>query len=320
MIFFDAERFIEEAIRSVFAQTYPEWELLLIDDGSTDSSGAIARIIAQDSPGRVRYLTHDGHSNRGMSASRNLGIQHAQGEFVALLDADDVWRPSKLDHQVGLLESESNAAMVYGPTEWWYSWTGHPDDMGRDFIHHLGVDANALIEPPTLLAHFLVDEGISPCTCSILVRKDVLDRVGGFEDSFRDLYEDQVLCAKICLDFPVFASSECSYRYRQHGGSALSRARREGTARAARLAFLDWLDGYLGTHGVRDPDLVMILDQERRRLRWPNARVNELRQNAAEAIARLRMFPRGPNRPGGSASERDSVGPRSWSARERRGP
>src|SRR5918994_2063107 len=95
VIFLDEERFIEEAIKSVFAQTYENWELLLVDDGSTDGSTQIALRYAERHPGKVRYLEHPGHQNRGMSASRNLGISQAKGEYVALLDADDVWLPHK---------------------------------------------------------------------------------------------------------------------------------------------------------------------------------------------------------------------------------
>src|SRR5215471_21165350 len=85
LIFLNGERFIRQAIDSVFCQTYQNWELLLCDDGSTDSSSQIACELAQLHPGRVRYLEHESHQNRGMSAARNLGIRHAQGEFIALL-------------------------------------------------------------------------------------------------------------------------------------------------------------------------------------------------------------------------------------------
>src|SRR5215207_11709928 len=100
MIFLNAEKFIEEAIESVFAQTYDNSELLLVDDGSTDDSTQIALRYAERDPEKVRYLEHPGHRNRGMSASRNLGVSHAEGEYVAFLDADDVWLPYKLQRQV----------------------------------------------------------------------------------------------------------------------------------------------------------------------------------------------------------------------------
>src|SRR5918997_1425231 len=110
--FLNAEKFIEEAIESVFAQTYDDWELLLIDDGSTDGSTRIALQYAERHRGRVRYLEHPEHQNRGVSASRNLGISHARGEYVAFLDADDVWLEHKLEQQVAILSSHPEAGMV----------------------------------------------------------------------------------------------------------------------------------------------------------------------------------------------------------------
>jgi len=114
-IFLNAKKFIEEAIESVLAQTYKDWELLLVDDGSTDTSTKIARGFAKQHPAKVRYLEHKGHENRGMSESRNLGIRNANGKYIAFLDADDVWRPEKLERQVPILESQPSVAMVYGP-------------------------------------------------------------------------------------------------------------------------------------------------------------------------------------------------------------
>src|SRR5215212_3401935 len=124
--FSDAERFIEEAIESVFAQTYDNWELLLVDDGSTDGSTRIALGYAERYPSKVRYLEHPGHQNRGTGASRNLGIEHAKGEYVAFLDADDVWLEHKLGQQVAVLNSHPEAGMLYGATHYWYTWTGNP--------------------------------------------------------------------------------------------------------------------------------------------------------------------------------------------------
>lgn len=264
-IFLDAQPFLDEAVQSVLGQAYRDWELLLVDDGSTDGSSSIARRYAGSMPDRIRYIEHPGHENRGMAASRNLGVRHSSGRYVALLDADDVWLPDKLARQVSVLEREPEAAMVYGPAEWWYSWTGAPADIDRDFVHRLGVEPDTIIEPPGLLARFLADEGISPCTCSMLIRRDAFDAVGGFEESFRGLYEDQAFCAKVCLDMRVVAEGTCSYRYRQHADSALYVAAREGTLPAARARFLDWLASYLASRNVTNPELLRTLELERRK-------------------------------------------------------
>ena len=84
--FLDNEVFLPEAIESVLAQTFKNWEYLLVDDGSGPEATAIAKQYANRFSGRIRYLEHPGHLNRGISASRNLGVHHARGEFIAFLD------------------------------------------------------------------------------------------------------------------------------------------------------------------------------------------------------------------------------------------
>src|SRR5262245_33392805 len=100
--FLNAAPYLRESIDSVIAQSHAGWELLLVDDGSDDGSTGIARRAAGRDPARCRFLEHPGHQNRGASAARNLGIAHARGEFVAFLDADDVWLPDRLARSVAL--------------------------------------------------------------------------------------------------------------------------------------------------------------------------------------------------------------------------
>src|SRR5436190_5238810 len=182
IIFLNGERFIDEAIRSVLAQTYENWELMLVDDGSTDGSTAIARSYAERYPEKICYLEHSGHQNRGMSASRNLGVKHSRGEYIALLDADDVWEPNKLAEQVALLDAQPQAALLYGRTLWWFGWTGKPEDIARDRVSSLAVEPGTLVQPPELLARMLRNDEDLPCTCSILIRRSALNHVGGFEE------------------------------------------------------------------------------------------------------------------------------------------
>jgi glycosyltransferase involved in cell wall biosynthesis len=269
MIFLNAERFLQEAIESVFAQTYRAWELLLVDDGSNDGSTAIARRYAEQYPGRVRYLEHPGHANSGMSASRNLGIRDAQGQCIAFLDADDVWFSNILGEQVAVLETHSQVAMVYGPIQWWYSWTGKVEDRERDYVEKLGAPPNTVIQPPRLLPLFLRNKATVPS--GILVRRQIIERVGGFEDAFRGEYEDQVFCAKICLNAPVFASGQCWYRYRQHPDSCVLIGQRTGETHSARFFFLNWLANYLSEQKVRDREVWRALSLEFWRFSHPRA-------------------------------------------------
>src|SRR5438094_6087369 len=103
-IFLNEETFLADAVESVLAQSNRDWELLLVDDGSSDGSSGIAQSYAERNPQRIRYLEHSGHENRGMSASRNLGLTQARGRYVGFLDADDIWMPGKLAEQCAILD------------------------------------------------------------------------------------------------------------------------------------------------------------------------------------------------------------------------
>jgi glycosyltransferase involved in cell wall biosynthesis len=241
--------FFGEAIESVLQQSYRDWELLLVDDGSSGDSTNLARQYAETHPARIYYLEHEGHENRGKSASRQLGIDKAQGEYIAFLDSDDVWLPNKLEEQVAILEGYPEAGMLYGNTLYWFSWASATGVMGRDSLPRLGLKPNSLVRPPELLPLFLRGHAAVPCTCSILVRRRTIELTGGFEHRFTQLYEDQVFYSKVCLEVPVYVSDRCWDKYRQHPDSSCARAAGTTEERAARVAFLQWLEGYLAERG-----------------------------------------------------------------------
>ncbi|MEQ9620231.1 MAG: glycosyltransferase [Deltaproteobacteria bacterium] len=282
--FLNAEKFIEGAIQSIFAQTYENWELLLVDDGSTDHSTQIALDYAEKYPGKVFYFEHDQHKNRGLSATRNLGIQHAKGKYIALLDSDDVWLPFKLEEQVEILELIPEAAMVYGASEYWYSWTNRPEDIDRDYIEESGIDAPGLIQPPKLLTLALESKAPTPCPSDILLRKEILEHVGGFEesfDSFRAMFEDQAFLAKIYLSAPVYVSNQCWDRYRQHRGSIVHKVNKAGKNHKAGLFYLTWLEEYFLRQGIKDDELwkALRIKQEsykNKKLRYSNPNLSRI--------------------------------------------
>ncbi|MFY9558448.1 MAG: glycosyltransferase, partial [Blastocatellia bacterium] len=266
-IFLNAEQFFTEAIESIFAQTYTNWELFLVDDGSTDASTDLALRYAREYPERVTYLQHSNHHNRGMSASRNLGISAARGAFIAFLDADDIWLPYKLEEQVAILTSQPEAAMVYGEIQWWHSWTGEPEDADRDFIPELNVQRDTLVKPSELLIALLRNEGVT--TTNGLIRRGVIERVGGYEESFHGMYEDQVFYAKVCLAAPVFVAGKCWYKWRKHPRSACALAVSNGQYESARLKFLNWLRTYLSRQPIRHDGVRKILYEETLKCRYP---------------------------------------------------
>jgi glycosyltransferase involved in cell wall biosynthesis len=214
IIFLNADKFLADAIDSVLAQTFDKWELFLVDDGSTDRSTAMARSYADRYPAQVHYLEHEGHANKGMSASRNLGISHAKGEFIALLDADDIWFPDKLNTQVAILTTHPEAAMVAAPAMNWYA-------DGAKSIQPMTLPQGVLA-PGAWIPKILERDDNTAGPSSVLIRTRVLRDVGGFEASFKGplmVFEDQVTWFKITLAAPVYFHPEPVILYRIHAES-----------------------------------------------------------------------------------------------------
>ena len=214
VIFLNADKFLREAIDSILSQTYTDWELFLVDDGSTDRSTEIAKSYVRQHPEKIFYLEHYGHVNKGMSASRNLGIEQARGEFVGFLDADDIWFPDKLRAQVGILRTHPEVSMVAAPAMNWHS-------DGAKSIQPMTVPRGVL-PPGAWIPKILQQDDNAACPSSVLLRAGILKQVGGFETSFKGplmLFEDQVTWFKITLASPVYFQPEPLTLYRIHAES-----------------------------------------------------------------------------------------------------
>jgi glycosyltransferase involved in cell wall biosynthesis len=237
MIFLNEEKFLAEAVRSVCDQTLADWELILVDDGSTDRSTSIARDLAALDD-RIRYIDHPRHENRGMAASRNFGVAHTTAPYLAFLDADDVWVPAKLAEQVAFLESMPDVAMVHGAQLLWFSW--EPTSTKADRIHlTLGVGDRRLDPPEAALKMYPLGSEFGGV--DLMVRRNVFETVGGFEERFRGVFEDQSFLIKVFLRYPNYISSQEWIHYRQHDASCLSQTTRTAFIRTENT-FLGWLN------------------------------------------------------------------------------
>ena len=273
MIFRDAERFMEEAIQSVFAQTLGDWELLLVDDGSSDWSTALARHYAGAHPERVRYLEHQGHGHRGTGPSRNLGLLSAKGTFAAFLDADDVYLPDRLTRHVAAFRSHPRARLVASPDIYWHRWSVQDRDhscVADDIIGPLA-RYDEPIEPPTLLRAVLERRGAAmPGICSVTFDRQLALDLGAIPQHFTSQYEDQALISKLMLTAVAIVLDEPLVKYRQHAASlthrlAMSGDYRPGRPHAALFAYLQWLREYAAECAPQFSELDPVL---RRRL-WP---------------------------------------------------
>lgn len=190
--------FLEDAIRSVLNQSYADFELIIVDDGSTDSTRQIAAGFLSDQ--RIRYLYQE---NRGLSAARNIGIALAVGDFVALLDADDIWEPEKLACQVALLCQSREVGMVFSDFSTF--------DSGG--IIACSKIPSLLIETITFSQLFVCNNFIYPST--VVLRKSAFVESGGFDVSLRSI-EDYDLWLRIAQRYRIVGINAPLVWIRQH--------------------------------------------------------------------------------------------------------
>jgi len=246
------ERFLREAVASVLGQRPVSLELLLVDDGSNAAISGVAKNIARASEGRIRYLGHADGKNRGISATRNLGVAEARSEYIAFLDSDDVWVAGKLAEQLEILERTPRADMVFGLSEYWYEWSGERGPSGTR-IPDVGAKRHRVLSPPLFVSDFLRGRIIVPNPSNFMVRRRAYLDCGGFEESFPGMYEDQVFFAKLGLERGVIVVPRCWDRYRQHPDSVTARARDSLTEVVARRRFLHWLREYCAQRRLDGP-------------------------------------------------------------------
>lgn len=245
--FLNVEEFIKETIESVLAQEYQNWQLILIDDGSTDNSTIIAKDYSNRFPDKVLYLEHYGHLNKGVCASRNLGIKKAKGELVAFLDSDDVWKREKLSEQIALVKKYPQVSMFCESSIYWKTWEQGED---VDTTVQVGVETDKIYQPPYLALNLypFKKKASAPCPSSILIKKSAMKEIGGFEESFVGrvaFIEDQAFLFKAYLHLPVYVSSACNNYYRLRRKSAMEVAREKRRyKRYGQYVFFKWAKSY----------------------------------------------------------------------------
>jgi glycosyltransferase involved in cell wall biosynthesis len=286
--FLNTEQFLAETIESVLQQDYPAWELVLVDDGSSDSSTAIGKRYAAQYPQRIRYYEHEGHQNRGASASRNKGVHHSAGEIIALLDGDDVWLPTYLSEQVASYQKYPGAAMALEATTYWYSWSGAAQP---DVVTAVGAPAGQLYQPPTLSTLiYPLGIGAAPCLCGLLVAREAYLAVDGFEETFPTLYDDQTFLAKMYLRYPVYVSDACHNKYRQRPGSIMHTIQGETHYHQVRRQFLEWLQGYLRATNYPNKTIHNLVSKALQPYQY--LRLRKLASAARALPGRLRRLPK----------------------------
>lgn len=183
-------RYIGEAIDSALAQTLPPIEVIVVDDGSTDDTQAVLAAYGD----RIRVLRQE---NEGVAIARNSGIAAARGEYVAFLDADDVWKPRKLELQMARFD----------------------ESIG---LVHCGIESGETVQLPRVDGHvadallLLEADVIHGPGSTVVVRKRVAEEVGGFDGGLA-ASEDWDFCYRVALRHRVAHVAEPLVTYRKHG-------------------------------------------------------------------------------------------------------
>lgn len=258
--FYNGGDWLHEAVKSVIAQSYSNWELILADDGSKEEVSNIAKKYAAEYPGKIIYTEHPQHKNKGVTASRNLAISKSAGQLIAFLDSDDCWLSNKLMKQVELMKANPTAGMLCEASEYWSSW----EKPGyKNIIVPVGAEPGKLYAPPELMyLLYPLGKGAAPCPSGIIMTRDALLRTGGFEESFvgaNQVYEDQAFLCKIYLHENVYISSDANNLYRQRSGSLMQSISQKRQYYRVRSYFLDWLQKYLSEKSVGDKRIFKML-------------------------------------------------------------
>jgi glycosyltransferase involved in cell wall biosynthesis len=209
---YNASRFIERTLRSIQAQTYSKLEILVVDDGSTDNTADLARQYAEEDS-RILVISN---LKQGVSVARNRGIEIARGKYVAFIDANDLWHPTKIEKQMAVMASHSN-------------------DPGWAAVYVLSrvidVDDYVIEDGPSralggfMLCRHLVMKFIGNGS-SLLVRRDAAMAVGGFVAKGLGVCADLDFELRLMTHYKVDVAAEMLVGYRTHEDNALSGSRR----------------------------------------------------------------------------------------------
>lgn len=213
--FFDAASYLECCIKSALTQTITDWEMLLVNDGSTDQSMRIAQRFA-NADSRISVLQHANGENRGVSCSRQLGLDHAAGEFIAFLDADDMFLPSKLERQLQDTDDHPRCGVFHTAVETIDENAAPFSGTTRFNEFSLKSKEYAFDEQPKFLQSHAV------CNSSTLIRRPLLDEISiGYSQLFQA--EDFVLWVRLSEVTCFYFNAHPMVRYREHAKSATQR-------------------------------------------------------------------------------------------------
>ena len=196
---YNGEKTIREAVESVLDQTCADFELIVINDGSTDST---IKILTEIEDPRLKVYSFP---NSGLATSRNRGKSIAMGEYIAFIDADDLWMPGKLQAQLGSLHQNPEAAVSY-------CWVNYIDNDGNFVCPDNRVNINGNVYQTILIENFIHSGS------TIMARRKAIESIGGFDESLPAV-EDWDLYIRLAANYPFVCVPEPHVLYRLTPGA-----------------------------------------------------------------------------------------------------
>ena len=203
--------FIAAALDSVLAQTFTDYEIIVVDDGSTDDTGEVLRRF----DGRI--ISHR-QQNQGASAARNAGIRSARGELVCLLDADDLWRPEKLSRQVAVMAAEPSVGLLFADAKEAEGATVQKASILKTM--KFGPDALSQIPLPDAFRKLLIENFIP--TSTVMIRAACFATSGLFDEDLPNA-EDRDMWLRMAAHFEIGCVPDVLATKRSHGANISTR-------------------------------------------------------------------------------------------------
>jgi glycosyltransferase involved in cell wall biosynthesis len=207
---YNGGKYIESTLMSVLSQTFNNYEILVVNDGSTDDGPKKVLTIIEKYPGHIQLISHSDGRNHGIAASRNLAIKRAQGMWIAFIDQDDLWLPEKLEKQMRAVNQFPEADIIYGKVSFIDDKGGQIRIRGMHTTYGKGVPEN-----PQNIFKELIQEDFIP-NLTVLVRKRCIEKVGLLDEGPHHEYEDWLLLSKISFYYKFLFLPELLGAWRLH--------------------------------------------------------------------------------------------------------
>ncbi len=273
----NSEKYLSECIDSILFQDYSNFEIILVNDFSTDNTIAIADRYAK-SENRIKITGTSETESLGASVARNKGFEISIGEYIVFLDSDDIWLPTSLKRLVNLIEEHNEAGWVIGNCIYF-----------KNYRYNLGSYEyskydlkEGIYDKFVLIPEFIKNFDQTPSQGAAIIKRDVVEKIHGWENEFKKNYTDQAFYTKILCETKTFVTHEFFLLYRTHEESASLMSIKSGEFKNNEKFFFEWLIRYLRKYDFAAKDDVLkyaseMIKDEGNTLSQSNSGVNLLR-------------------------------------------